>query len=500
MKRTLIFVDYYDNMAFDVGKEELSKGHEVFFLGCSRSTRLCKCNYGASSLICRLCMHLTRKKFRDFRNEPHCHLAMMDELITPEIIHQAQAMQFSYTDVSELKALQYKGVDIGYGAFSTFVSVTRNVMPSFNDYFRRFIDELLRSEVRMIEAVTRYMEEMKPDLVVFMCGRHANQKPIWQMAEQKGIDYIATEKRWTKEGVDTCNFFYNSNPHDPEAIFHKMQACWESAPADKMQVASAFFYNRRHGLYAGDVIYTTRQEEHALPDDFDVHKTNITIFNSSEDEYFSVSRAYDNSGIWPNQYQALKTIFDHYKHRSDLHFYLRIHPNLRGVNFKSHQVLYSLIYENVTILPPDSAVSSYALMEKSDKVIVFNSTMGLESAYWGKPVVALNLSYYSYMNITYRPKTEQECYDLIEIPHLPSLKNEECLKAAYFIMGENLETFKYYPVTKKSYALGPLSFVAYSQFTCLGSACLMAFILKLLRVCSFWGIIGKFSRIPERTA
>lgn len=499
MKRTLIFVDYFDNLAFDAAKRELAKGHEVFLLGCSKSIGICKCNYGASAWICRFCMHLTKSKFSDFKIEENCHCQFVDDIMSLEMVTKAEKMEFSYHDVKELKALKYKGMNIGYAAFSTFVSITRNVSPTFNTFLKYYLDDLLRSEVRLIEVELQYMESIHPDLVVFMCGRHSNQKPLYQIADQKGINYIVTERKWTKDGEDTYDNYVNASPHSPKAIYNKMNECWDNGGEDKRNIAESFFYNRRHGKYAGDTIYTTKQIAGQLPDGFDDSKMNISIFNSSEDEYYSLSKEFDESGVWPNQLMALKSIFEHYKDRDDIRFYLRIHPNLGKVAYKSHTELYSLHFDNVIVLPPESSVCSYTLMDHSSKVIVFNSTMGLESSYWGKPVICLNMSDYSNLNIAYQPKSEKEVFDLIDNPILPSLKSEACLIAAYYLMGGKQEKLRYYPVKRHYYHIGPLMIETYSQFKLFHSEFLLALLLKILRIGTHFGVLGKYHHIGQRT-
>lgn len=500
MRRILVFADYYDNLAFDISRRELTKGNEVYLLACGRSTEICKCNYGASSLICKICVHLTRTKLKDFKKDPSFHSIFIDELMTDEIKALAERITFSYDSVSELKSLRYKGVDVGYAAFSTYVSVTRNVMPSFNDYLKTYLDTLLRSEVCMIEAELGYTESIHPDQIVLMCGRHSNQKPLYQIAQQKGIPFVVTEKKWTEKGEDTYNLFYNEIPHSFSAIRRKMEACWDGGLEDKVEIARRFFHNRRYGIYAGDTIYIKKQIQGRLPKNFDSSKINISIFNSSEHELFSISKEYDDSGIWPNQYQALKDIFDHYSGREDIHFYLRIHPNLGGVKYRSHTMLYDLKYDNVTIIPPSSSISSYALMDHSDKVLVFNSTMGVEGTYWGKPVIALNMSAYSKMGITYQPKTKEDAFSLIDDTSLAPLNAEGCLKYAYYVMSGSQEKLKYYPEKMRTLTIGPINIYTYSQFTLFHSSFLLALVLKLLRVLTYLGVIGKYNHIAQRTA
>ncbi len=70
--------------------------------------------------------------------------------------------------------------------------------------------------------------------------------------------------------------------------------------------------------------------------------------------------------------------------------------------------------ENLEVLPPDTEVSPYELMENVDKGLVWNSTIGLEMAYNGFPVVVSGDTHYKNLDITFDPKTKDEYFDMLD--------------------------------------------------------------------------------------
>jgi len=64
--------------------------------------------------------------------------------------------------------------------------------------------------------------------------------------------------------------------------------------------------------------------------------------------------------------------------------------------------------ENVIIIPPESNISSYTLIDKCQKVIVYTSTIGLEAAILGKPVIQCAHSNYSGKGFTIEPASGEE--------------------------------------------------------------------------------------------
>ena len=499
MKKTLIFVDAIDALAINEAIKKQTEGFEIYLLGCDGTVGICRYNHYPYKWLCRYCHSTMYKKLKPLLRERGFHYVSMSEIVNENIIKLADSMKFDFSSVKELKGLTYKGVDIGYAAFSTYVSKTRNITPSFNDTMKSFITELLRSEVRIYEALQSYIESLKPDLVVVHNGRYNTFKPVYQIARNQGIDYILTEHVYDKEGNSYVNNFYNTTPHTQEAIIDKMNRQWESADNEKWNVTHKFFENRRYGRFAGDKIYTANQKAGQLPQDFDKSKINIAIFNSSEDEYFSVSKDLDDKTLFANQYEALKAILEYYRNDKSIQFYLRIHPNLANIPWKSHQLLYKLNFENLTIIPPHSTISSYTLMESCDKVIVFNSTMGLESVYWGKPVIALNHSYYNLMKLTYVPSSFQDLISFIDEKDLACKKNDDCLKAAYFLSGNGYEPQQYCPDQHKQVSIGPMSFTRRSQFRLLGSSWLYGFVFECMPIICAHLFGARFFRLEKKT-
>lgn len=447
MKKAIIFVQENTFMAFDEAVIRRKEGYEVYLVGCDKTAGICNINARGVTCKCQLCNYMTRKFSNELcRKDENYHYINLSELVTESMRKEMEGLTFEYNTVQELKDLKFHDVEIGYGAFSTFVTKTRNITPEFNKTEREYINMMIRGEVLMTLAVEDYMKQMNPDLLVFHNGRFNNFKPWINLAQKYQIDYVATETITAPDGTMMKNNFINDIPHSFKALIDKAELAWKNCgEAEGTKIGKEFFENRRNSKPAGDKVYTKHQQQGKLPDNFDPKKRNIAIFNSSEDEYFSISKEFDNSVLFPSQYEGLKILFEEYKDKKEFHFYLRIHPNLGGIPYKSHMMLYELKYDNVTIIPPKSDVSSYALMDAAEKVIVFNSTMGMESSYWGKAVIALGKDYYSGYDIVYQPQSVEELFELINKVDLPCKQDiKACYKLACFLMGYAAESFKYY--------------------------------------------------------
>ena len=205
----------------------------------------------------------------------------------------------------------------------------------------------------------------------------------------------------------------------------------ERSEEEKIKIGSSFFLNRRNGKPTNDFIYIDKQVKDLLPEGYDEKQRNFVIFNSSEDEIVSLGGDWDEDNLFESQLEAVGFVLQHLPENS--HLFLRIHPNLKGLNAEYHTNLYKLHDKRLTIIPPESPVSSYALMDAAEKVLVMGSTMGVESCYWGKPVITLHKSEYYYLDVAYIPKSKDELVSMLE-GYLEPKGKKGALLYGYFYM------------------------------------------------------------------
>lgn len=497
-KNILIHLGVHDVNPIDLAVDYIKEGDNIFFLACDENVSPCLYNRCGNLLQCKMCKKLQKQLVNKYiKNNYELHY--ISEYINSEINYEAGKLKFKYNNTQELKNITYKGVEIGYGAFSTYVTLTRHSNPLYNDDVKNYLSHLMKNEIKTILVIENIIDNFNPDLIIFHNGRFAQYKPFLNIAQKKGINFIATEILVKPDGIERKNNFFNDIPHSISSATNSINRDWDNENSNiREQIGKTFFENRRNGKYAGDKIYTKNQEKGKLPKNWDNRKNNIVIFNSSEDEYVSISREYDNNRLFKNQYEALINIFEHYKNDITKHFYVRIHPNLSNVDDISHLALYKLKYPNITIIPPSSDISTYSLLDFANKIIVFNSTTGAEASYWGKAVIALDLCAYSNLDIVYSPKRIEELYTLIDDLNLKCKKNDNIIKLGFFYMRNNYKPNKYIPhIWKKFKFLGHE--INYSQvFQIFGSSKFYAITSYLsINVLPKLKLFSKFKKVPN---
>ena len=416
----------------DEAKAAFERGEDVLWISCDKSMQICFANLLGESARCNYCRLIDKLG----RHELPSGITQTDisEYLTPEMIAIAEAERFSYDSVDDIKALKWKDVSIGYGAIATYVSATRNIYPLIDNKFRKLIDTLMRMEIKLAQAFSAVVGQYNPERVYVYNGRFAQTRPIVNITlarkiELYNIDVITPEKRFKFRK----RLFINSMPHDINNNFAMMSSYWESSketPEQREKTARAFFERRRTGNASRSFI--GHQQKGLIPETWDDTKRNILICNSSEDEFFSIGPEWESGALFASQIEAIKKIAEHYITDNSKHFYLKIHPNLTGIKYKYHTDLYKLDYPNLSVIKADSAYSTYDMIDAADKVIVFNSTTGIESTYWGKPAIALRQTLYAPLGVVYRPQNEGELFDLIDRDNLVSLYNDKILLFGYY--------------------------------------------------------------------
>ena len=97
----------------------------------------------------------------------------------------------------------------------------------------------------------------------------------------------------------------------------------------------------------------------------------------------------------------------------------------------------------VTVIPPESEVSTYELMRAADVVVSSGSTAGVEATFWGKPSVLAGRSLYSGLGACHEPESVEELLDMLEDPALGQADHEGALRYGFF-QATRGEPFRYF--------------------------------------------------------
>lgn len=420
------------------------EGHDITYITCGGCLDSCYSNPLKNELFCNICVNDYKENLNQHLSDKIKHRTLK-HFSTPELERSVEDFDFEFSSLEELKRKDFRGVDVGYATLSSFISNTRNLNPELNAFTKSILAKMLVSAVRMTALCEKIYQQEKPEKILVYNGRMPESRPILRFFLNHGIPVDINEVYPTNL---TGNFkklvFHNFLPHSIEYFQKRIDEEWMKDEAASEATGKRFFENRRKASFAGDKVYVKNQKSGLLPDGWNENSRNIVIFNSSEDEFASIGSEWEDR-MFSSQMEGIKYIFSCVEKYPHAEVYLRVHPNLKAIKYKYHTDLYKLEnHPRVHVIPGDSEVSTYALVDAADVVVSFGTSVGVEAAYTGKPVVLLGASFYKGLGFCHEPKTIEEMESQIFTQKLSPLWNKNILKYGNYIMCDKGRSFQYY--------------------------------------------------------
>jgi len=329
--------------------------------------------------------------------------------LTAEEQNFLRDFRLKFDTIESLKNYRFEGVDIGMGVASSYISYKRNPSPVINSDDVVLL-RLLKASLKVYFSFKRILTESRPDIVYVFNGRFSNIRPVIRLCQELGIEFRVHER-----GSNRFKYQISTDhlPHDFVAFQRLAEAFWKEGYVDIREAqARKFFEDRRMGKEQAWRSFTASQASGKLPAVWDERKRNIVIFNSSEDEFAAIGDTLKRR-VFDSQVEGVSFITKQLETIDNVAVYLRIHPNLTGISNKSVEDLYRIKRSNFFVIPPDSDISTYELIDRADVVVTFGSTIGIEATYWGKPSLLLGDSFYRDLGATYNPSTAEEVVNLL---------------------------------------------------------------------------------------
>jgi hypothetical protein len=290
-------------------------------------------------------------------------------------------------------------------------------------------------------ALVKYFDAIinNYDIVYFFNGRMLSVRIPLRLCQKYKINCISMEYG----NGNTLVRYMNTYPQDPNFWQRESYKIWIKAQKQKYSIAKTFFIERinRTDIYK----FTQFQKYNCLPLSFNKNDYNIGVFSSTGIEYSGIPE-YEKYPM-PNScflyyIYLLSLLFANNEHYQ---FYYRAHPTKMDGYSATHKpfvintdarnirILFHMNLPNLHIILPHSEVDSYKLAMSSNLILVSDSTIGLEAAYWGKPVVSIGNSFYKTHNTAYTPTSFTQLIDLMNNKSLTPKPKCNTLVLAYYL-------------------------------------------------------------------
>lgn len=308
------------------------------------------------------------------------------------------------------------------------------VLSSINSYFRQYPPDMgnwrvvntyrgfLYSAAIIAISIRNYLDANAIDSALLYNGRMSLMRVAFEVFRQNGIRVLTHETPFYRRGH--LNVKHNARCWSIEP-FKEFWRMWGTVPLTHPELENTlkWLVDRRYARnltwYPFNAPFT---RDTSIKDKLKINKNNrlLALFTSSTDEF---AEDPDLQGPYNIQSAWVDDVVNWVKDKKDAELVIRIHPNLSGncgigkafdeYNFYENMKL--MLPTNVRIIMPDEPLNSYALTDEADICLTFGSTIGLEMAMLGKPVVLASRAIYEDMPHVLNARTREQLPEMLEM-------------------------------------------------------------------------------------
>jgi hypothetical protein len=258
--------------------------------------------------------------------------------------------------------------------------------PSGEAVLRRYLAATILTAV----AYGRLFDEIRPEVVVAHHGIYVPQGIVAAAARARGIRVVTWNPAYRKH----CFIFSHDDTYHHTLMDEPVET-WRDrglTSGEREQIES-YLKSRWHGT--GDWIRFHRDPDLSLTADLtalglDPRKPLIVALTN----VFWDAQLHYPANAFASQREWLVETIRWFACRPDLQLAIRIHPAEESGSPPSRQraadeirMAFPELPDNVKVVPPQSALSTYALAARADTVLIYATKMGVELSAVGIPVI-----------------------------------------------------------------------------------------------------------------
>ncbi len=319
---------------------------------------------------------------------------------------RALAQAVAGLSVAELMAFTWEGLPLGELTLPALRWMLRRHNLQDDEPTRFFYREFIRSAWNVAQRFAALLDEVQPQVVVVFNGQFYPEATAKYLARQRGIRTVTHEV-----GLRPLSAFFTTGeataiplkiPHDFE-LDDRQNTILDSYLSKRFQgdfsMAGVQFWPEMKRLDA-DFLQKLKNFQQLVP-----------IFTNV---IFDTSQIHANI-IFRDMFHWLDTVLEIIKKHPETLFVLRAHPdeNRPGKESRESVSMWATQHgidklPNVIFVSPDEYISSYDLVQHSKFVVVYNSTIGLESAIMGAAVLSGGKSRFTPYDTVFLPQSIDE--------------------------------------------------------------------------------------------
>ena len=367
---------------------------------------------GPQADLCRDCLAPAERVYRSLGLTVHRY----SDWLLPEDKGQAREIA-ALVPFGAIQGYVRDGIAIGEhayaGALRFFASGSLDEEPHGEAVLRRYLESALLTAT----ATTRLLRGVGFTSAVFTHGIYVPWGLVGAVARREEVRVATWNVAYRKR-----RFIFSHDDTYHHTLMTEPRAHWESLVLSETQERELLQYlaSRREGLFDWIVFNRARKDDpRELADriGLDPSKPVIGLLtNVSWD-----AQLHYPANAFPNMLEWLVRTCEYFASRPDLQLLIRVHPaEISGFPPSRQPILRELarrlpsLPANIRVVPPESRMSTYALMSLCNAAIIYGTKMGVELTSVGQPVIVAGEAWIRNKGLTHDASSPEEYIRLLD--------------------------------------------------------------------------------------
>lgn len=317
------------------------------------------------------------------------------------------ARELAALSVEQLMNYEWRSIPIGRFAVSPTRWRLRSHHFSAHPEGREVMTGFIRGGATWATGFERVLNTFDPHVVMMLNGLFMEERMSWEIASHQGRRCVFFER-----GRDAGTVFLS---HGDSAPRYNVSDTWEASlqlPLPELEKAKvlAAMDRRARGIQMVETYWTVKESDEARI---------RTLLKLEQDRPLAVlftnvvwdTAMQDRDTIFSDMLDWLRQTVQLFRLHPEWCLVVRIHPAETQVPGRESydrvgdwlQREFRDLPENVRVVPPDVPIDSYTLIRMAQVGCVYASTIGLEMAVAGVPVVVAGAAHYARKGFTHDP-------------------------------------------------------------------------------------------------
>ncbi|WP_439026674.1 capsular polysaccharide export protein, LipB/KpsS family [Haloarchaeobius sp. DT45] len=424
------------------------RGYRPIILYCTGELDLChrKSSTWNDDSICTVCTHFGETLLEEFGLDAYS----LADYYDPERVPNVDSFE-------DLRSVTYEGVDVSEFALSSLRKHLKRHHIEITGKHREQYVKFLRSALRLVQCSNLFYDGVDPDVVIAHDDKYIYGGIPLRVALNRGLIAYSHGYGWRDQALIVGRVTESESfAHYPEtdSVNERLSTPLSSAEADKIE---SIIDGRRSGENVRYQYSNYNANSVASVGD----KTTIAMFTNL---IWDASLEAKDSPF-PAVFDWISKTIETVAEQTDIHLVIKTHPAEAkfGTNERVDEWIqnnHGPLPEQVTLLAPDADVDTYKLIGGIDVGVVYNSTVGMEMAYEGVPVIVGGDTHYRGLDFTFDPESVAEYVDVLGRPSSLEMTDEMTSRArryAYYLFVQKHIYFPYYETGQDGVSVLPVS-------------------------------------------